>query len=59
LVEKSLIEIDDPVRTHMPDLPAFEVFTSLDENTGQFKKRPAARDVTIKHLLTHTAGLAL
>ena len=59
LIEKSLIEIDDPVRTHMPDLPAFEVFTSFDENTGQFKKRPAARDVTIKHLLTHTAGLAL
>ncbi len=59
LVEKSLIEIDDPIRNHMPDLPAFQVFTSFDENTGQFKTRPAARDMTIKHLLTHTAGLAL
>ena len=42
LVEDGKIELDAPVRTYLPDL--------------QLKDEDVARGVTMRHLLTHTAG---
>jgi len=42
LVEQGLIELDAPVRTYVPDL--------------RLKDEQVARDVTVLHLLNHTAG---
>ena len=58
LVDKGLIRLEDPIRDHMRDLCPFQVFTDFDEKTGKYEQRPATTEVTIKHLMTHTAGFA-
>ncbi len=58
LIDQGLICPDDPMRDHIRDLPSFEDFTEFDETTGKYEKRSDATEVTIEHLLTHTAGLA-
>ena len=58
LVDKGLIALDDPIRNHIRDLCPFEVFTDFSETSGKYEKRPATTEVSIKHLLTHTSGLA-
>jgi CubicO group peptidase (beta-lactamase class C family) len=35
-----------------------KVFESFDQATGAYTLRPAARPITIRHLLTHTSGLS-
>ena len=58
LIDQGVICPDDPIRDHIRDLVSFEVFTEFDDTTGKYEKRSNAKEVTIKHLLIHTAGLA-
>lgn len=59
LFEKGLIGLDNATRDHMRDLPPFEVVKDFDKTTDYDEKRPATKEVTFKHLLTHNAGLGL
>ena len=43
LVERGLLDLDEPVRRHLPDL--------------RLGDEDAARRVTLRHLLTHTSGI--
>lgn len=52
LVDEGHASLDDPLATH---LPAFAGLQVLEHG----RQRPPARPVTIRHLLTHTAGLAV
>ncbi len=58
LYEQGRFGLDDPVEKYLPELANLMVFQSFDRATGAYKVRPAAKKVTIRHLLTHTAGLA-
>lgn len=56
LVEDGRIGLDDPIGTHIPELASLQVLrpgaTRLD-NT-----EPARRPITVRHLLSHSAGLS-
>lgn len=51
LIEDGVLSLDQELRDI---LPAFDQMQVLDGDDG--KTRPAARPITIRHLLTHTAG---
>jgi CubicO group peptidase (beta-lactamase class C family) len=55
LVEEGKIGIDEPV-SHF--IPTFAKTTVAIKDQASFKIVPAARPITIRHLLTHTAGIS-
>jgi len=55
LVEQGRIALDDPVPDIDPALARPQVLSGFDA-AGQPKLRPAKRPITLRHLLTHTAG---
>lgn len=57
LVEQGRFAIEDPVEKYLPQFAKLSVFGSFDGATGNYKLRPAAKAVTVRHLLTHTSGL--
>lgn len=56
LVEDGRIGLDDPIGTHIPELTSLQVLrpgaTRLDDT------EPARRPITVRHLLSHSAGLS-
>jgi CubicO group peptidase (beta-lactamase class C family) len=58
LVEKGRIGLDDPVTKYVPDFARVRVVTSFNEADRTYESRPPARPITIRHLLTHTSGIA-
>ncbi|MFN0182409.1 MAG: serine hydrolase domain-containing protein [Aquabacterium sp.] len=56
LHEQGAVDLDEPVHRHLPQLAQRRVLRpgaqSLDDN------EPAQADITLRHLLTHTAGLS-
>jgi CubicO group peptidase (beta-lactamase class C family) len=55
LVEEGRLNISDPVSRF---IPAFARTTVLDEQNGRVAVVPARRQITIRDLLTHTAGIS-
>src|ERR1700674_1406237 len=66
LMEEGKLRLSDPVAKFIPELKTLKVAVEMDPSPGQvaargaepkFYKVPAAREITIKDLLTHTSGL--
>lgn len=57
LVERGMLQFDEPVSKHLPELRKLDVLEGF-ANSGKPILRPAARPITLKHLLTHTSGFA-
>jgi methyl acetate hydrolase len=57
LVERGKLALEAPIRDVLPELAAAKVLEGFDA-AGEPKLRPARRDITLRHLLTHTAGFA-
>ena len=55
LVEQGKLKLDEPVPNIDAALSSPQVLEGFDAS-GQPKLRPAKRPITLKHLLTHTAG---
>jgi CubicO group peptidase (beta-lactamase class C family) len=55
LVEQGRLELDAPASTWVPELAAVQVLEGFDAS-GAPMTRPAKRPITLRHLLTHTAG---
>ena len=56
LVEEGKIGLDEPVGHFIPTFTKTSV--AVKEDAGTFKIVPARRPITIRHLLTHTAGIS-
>jgi methyl acetate hydrolase len=54
-VEAGKLALDEPIGKILPDLAAPKVFDGLDAS-GAPKVRDANRPITLRHLMTHTAG---
>jgi methyl acetate hydrolase len=58
LVEAGQLRLDDPVSRYLPEFATVRVLTTFNDADGTFESRPPARPITIRHLLTHTSGIA-
>lgn len=56
LVEAGRLRLDDPAAKYLPELADVTVFERFDARTGAYAVRPAKQAITVRHLLTHTAG---
>jgi CubicO group peptidase (beta-lactamase class C family) len=55
MYEQGVFQLDDPVSMYMPEFKDMSVFKG--GNADNFTVTPAEREITIRHLLTHTSGL--
>src|SRR6201989_2973493 len=57
LVEQGRLSLEGPIGKVLPDLESPQVLEGFDAN-GEPKLRPARNSITLRHLMTHTAGFA-
>jgi CubicO group peptidase (beta-lactamase class C family) len=57
LVEQGKLSLDEPIGKLLPDLASPQVLEGFDGN-GEPKLRPAKKPITLRQLMTHTAGFA-
>jgi methyl acetate hydrolase len=55
LVEQGKLSLEGPIGELLPDLASPQVLEGFDAN-GEPKLRPARNPITLRHLMTHTAG---
>ncbi|MBR0755906.1 beta-lactamase family protein [Bradyrhizobium jicamae] len=55
LVEQGKLSLDEPIGKVLPDLASPQVLEGFDAK-GEPKLRPAKKPITLRHLMTHTAG---
>jgi methyl acetate hydrolase len=55
LVEQGRLALDAPIAEVLPELAAPQVLEGFDAG-GEPRLRPARRPITLRHLITHTAG---
>jgi methyl acetate hydrolase len=58
LVERGTLKLDEPVAKHLPELADLQVLEGFDKVTGKPILHPASKPVTLRRMLTHTAGFA-
>jgi methyl acetate hydrolase len=56
LVEQGKLTLDRPIAEVLPELAAPQVLEGFDD-AGEPRLRAARRPITLRHLITHTAGL--
>jgi CubicO group peptidase (beta-lactamase class C family) len=57
LWEQGKFGLDDPIATYLPEFANMQTYAGTDAN-GIVRYRPAARQITIRDVMRHTAGFA-
>ncbi|MDH4277810.1 MAG: beta-lactamase family protein [Acidimicrobiia bacterium] len=57
LVEEGKLDLDAPAKEYIPRIGEVQVLDGI-EDSGEPRLRAPKRDITTRHLLTHTAGFA-
>src|SRR3984893_17168982 len=58
LFEEGKLMLDDPVSKYLTGFDNLQVIAKFNEKDATYETRPAKRPMTIRHLLTHTSGIA-
>lgn len=58
LFEQGKLKLDDPVSKYLTGFDNLQVITKFNQKDATYETRPARRPMTIRHLLTHTSGIA-
>ena len=58
LQEQGKLRLDDPVSKYLPEFKDREVVATFNSADGSFTTRKASKEILIRHLLSHTSGLA-
>ena len=57
LWEEGHFQLDDPISKYIPEFENPQVLSTFRYNDTSYTTKPADREITIRHLLTHTSGL--
>jgi methyl acetate hydrolase len=57
LVDEGKLTLDDEVAKYLPKYKDPLVISKFNEADASYETRPARRQITIRHLLTHTSGI--
>jgi CubicO group peptidase (beta-lactamase class C family) len=57
LWEEGKFDLDDPISKYIPEFKDPQILETFNPADSSFTGRPAKREITIRHLLTHTSGL--
>ncbi|GGG92643.1 serine hydrolase [Parapedobacter pyrenivorans] len=57
LWEEGKFQLDDPISNYIPEFKNPQVLQSFRYTDTSYTTRPADKEITIRHLLTHTSGL--
>jgi len=57
LSEKGKFLLDDPVSKDIPEFKNPQVLVKINASDSSYTSRPAKREITIRHLLSHTSGI--
>ena len=57
LWEEGLFQLDDPISKYIPEFKNPTLLDSLTLSDTTWTTKPAGKEITIRHLLTHTSGL--
>lgn len=57
LWEEGLFQLDDPVSKYIPEFANPQVLSSFRYSDTSYTTVPADKEITIRHLLTHTSGI--
>jgi methyl acetate hydrolase len=58
LAEEGKLRLDDAAATYVPAVKGREVIASFNQKDGSYTTRPSKQEMTVRHLLAHTSGLA-
>jgi CubicO group peptidase (beta-lactamase class C family) len=58
LYEQGRLKLDDPVGQYLPAYRSRPVIATFDAKDATYTTRPAKSEMTVRHLLAHTSGLA-
>ena len=57
-VERGLVSLDEDISKHLPDLNDLEILEGFEEDGGEQNFRTPEIKITLRHLLTHSSGMA-
>ena len=57
LWEQGLFRLDDPISKYIPEFAEPQILYSFSSADTSYTTRPADKEITIRHLLTHTSGI--
>ncbi|MFW6103525.1 MAG: serine hydrolase domain-containing protein [Bacteroidota bacterium] len=57
LYEEGHFLLDEPVHKFIPEFKDPEVLTEVNKEDSTYTSRPADKQITLRHLLTHTSGI--
>ena len=57
LWEEGKFRLDDPISKYIPEFKEPQVLASFNEADSSYTTTPADKEISIRHLLTHTSGL--
>ncbi len=58
LFEEGKFLLDEPIKKYIPEFANPRILDKYDPKTGTYTTRAASKDITIRHLMTHTSGIS-